>query len=96
MLILMIVIYLLVILIIVMYVFLNLKHKKDNFLNNKLLDNNLINNNFDNSDDWEFKNIEIENILSNKSKYKDIDELMNQTKEGETIYDVTSVKLKNK
>lgn len=93
----MIVIYLLVILIIVMYVFLNYKQKKDNFLSNKLVFDN-----WDNSDDWnndnnwKFKNIEIEKILSNKSKYKDVDELMNETKEGETIYDVTSVKLKNK
>ena len=44
----------------------------------------------------EFKNIEIEKFLSKKPKYKDVDELMNETKNGETIYDVTSVKPKNK
>ena len=94
MLILMIVIFLLIMLIIVIYVFLNYKQKKDNFLNNKLLSDS-----YDNRDNWdnlEFKNIEIEKFLSNKPKYKDIDELMNETKEGETIYDITSVKLKNK
>ena len=88
MLILMIVIFLLIMLIIVIYVFLNYKKKKDNFLSNELL--------CDNSDNWEFKNIEIENFLLNKPKYKDVDELMNITKEGETIYDITKVKLKNK
>jgi hypothetical protein len=87
----MIVIFLLIILIIVMYVFLNYKQKKDNFLSNELLSDNS-----DYSDNWEFKNIEIEKFLLNKPKYKDVDELMNETKEGETIYDLTSVKLKNK
>jgi len=97
MLILMIVIFLLIMLIIVIYVFFNYKQKKDNFLSNELT-----NDIWDNSDDWnndnywKFKNKEIEKFLSNKSKYKDVDELMNETKDGETIYDVTSVKLKNK
>ena len=91
MLILMIVIYLLIMLIIVIYVFLNYKQKKDNFLNNELLSDSC-----DNWDNLEFKNIEIEKFLSKKPKYKDVDELMNETKEGETIYDITSVKLKNK
>jgi len=80
-------------LIIVIYVFLNYKQKKDNFLNNELLSDSCDRDNWDN---LEFKNIEIEKFLSNKPKYKDIDELMNETKEGETIYDITSVKLKNK
>ena len=93
MLILMIVIFLLIMLIIVIYVFLNYKQKKDNFLNNELLSDSCDRDNWDN---LEFKNIEIEKFLSNKPKYKDIDELMNETKEGETIYDITSVKLKNK
>ena len=89
----MIVIFLLIMLIIVIYVFLNYKQKKDNFLNNELLSDSCDRDNWDN---LEFKNIEIEKFLSNKPKYKDIDELMNETKEGETIYDITSVKLKNK
>ena len=90
----MIVIFLLIMLIIVIYVFFNYKQKKDNFLSNELLFDNSYD--WDNDDNWEFKNIEIENLLSNKSKYKDVDELMNEYKEGETIYDLTSVKLKNK
>jgi len=94
MLILMIVIFLLIMLIIVMYVFFNYKQKKDNFLSNELLFDNSYD--WDNDDNWEFKNIEIENLLSNKPKYKDVDEFMNEYKEGETIYDLTSVKLKNK
>ena len=83
MLILMIVIFLLIMLIIVIYVFLNYKQKKDNFLSNEML--------LDSNNNWKFKNIEIENFLSNKPKYKDVDELMMKPKIGETIYDVTSV-----
>jgi len=94
MLILMIVIFLLIMLIIVIYVFLNYKQKKDNFLNNELLSNSC--HNRDNWDNLEYKNIEIEKFLSKKPKYKDVDEFMNEIKEGETIYDITSVKPKNK
>lgn len=83
MLILMIVIFLLIMLIIVIYVFLNYKQKKDNFLSKEML--------LDSNNNWKFKNIEIENFLSNKPKYKDVDELMMKPKIGETIYDVTSV-----
>ena len=92
MLILMIVIFLLIMLIIVIYVFLNYKQKKYNFLSKEMI---IDNSNFNNYN-CKFKNIEIENFLSNKLKYKDVDELMIKPKNGETIYDVTSVKLKNK
>ena len=79
----MIVLYLLIMMIIVMYVFLNYEQKKDNFLSKEIL--------LDSDDNWKFKKIEIKKILSNKQKYKDVDELMNKYKHGETIYDVTSV-----
>jgi hypothetical protein len=90
----MIVIFLLIMLIIVIYVFLNYKQKKDNFLSKEmLLDNSNYNNNNSNynNSNCKFKNIEIETFLSNKQKYKDVDELMMKPKKGETIYDVTSV-----
>ena len=85
MLILMIIIFLLIMLKIVIYVFLNYKQKKDNFLSKEMLINN--NYNYNNNYDYEFKKLE----KLNKETYKDVDELMMKPKIGETIYDVTSV-----
>ena len=85
----MIIIFLLIILIIVMYIFLNYKQKKDNFLSKEMLLDNSNYNNY--SYNCKLKNIEIKKFLSNKPTYKDVDELMTKPKIGETIYDVTSV-----